>query len=65
LGTIEGLDLALLVEAEHDGVGGRIDIETNHFLELLGDLGSLESLNERTQWVAARAPSRCVAPKRD
>ena len=45
LSAIEGLDLALLVEAEHDGVGGQIDDR----VELLGKFGSLESLNERTR----------------
>ena len=44
LGAIEGLDLALLVEAEHDGVGRRIDIETDDFLELLGEFGIVGEL---------------------
>src|SRR5262249_48704135 len=30
LGAIESLDLALLVDREDDGVGGRVDIETDH-----------------------------------
>jgi hypothetical protein len=34
LGAVKGLDLALLVEAEHDGVGRRIDIEADDILEL-------------------------------
>ena len=44
LGTIEGLDLALLDKAKHDGVGGRIDIETDHLLELLGEFGVVGKL---------------------
>ena len=44
LGTIEGLDLAFLVKAEHDGMGGRIDIETDHLLELLGEFGIVGEL---------------------
>ena len=32
LGAIEGLDLALLVEAEHDGVGRRIHMKTDDLL---------------------------------
>jgi hypothetical protein len=45
LGAIQGLDLALLVEAEHDGVGWRTDIEADHLLELLREfaiVGELE-----------------------
>src|SRR5271169_1148799 len=41
---IEGLDLALLVETEHDGVGWRIDIKTDDLLELLGELGIVGEL---------------------
>src|SRR5258705_6526658 len=37
LGAVEGLDLALLVDREDDRVGGRVDIETDHILELLGE----------------------------
>jgi hypothetical protein len=44
LGAIEGLDLALLVEAEHDGVGWRIDIEANDFFEFLGEFGIVGEL---------------------
>lgn len=35
LAAIERLDLALLVHAEDNGVGGRIDIKTDHVAELL------------------------------
>ena len=45
LGSIEGLDLALLVEREHDGVGRRVDVEPDHVLELGDELrvgGQLE-----------------------
>src|SRR5258708_1323446 len=38
LGAIESLDLALLVDREDDGVGGRVDIETDHIPELVGEL---------------------------
>src|SRR5262249_24261346 len=37
LGAIESLDLALLVDREDDGVGGRVDIETDHIPELVGE----------------------------
>jgi len=46
LGAIEGLDLALLVERQHDGMGRRIDIETDDVSELGGKLrvvGQLEA----------------------
>ena len=35
LGAVERLDLALLIDREDDGVGGRIDIETDDVPELL------------------------------
>ena len=38
LSTIEGLDLALFVDAEHHGVGRRIDIETDHAAQLVDEL---------------------------
>src|SRR5271170_4247644 len=52
LSTIEGLDLALFVDAEHHGVRRRIDIEPDHVAQLvdeLGVFGSLDSLNCRTR----------------
>src|SRR5437867_523430 len=45
LGAIERLDLALLVNRQNDGVGGRIDIEADDVLELVDELrivGELE-----------------------
>jgi hypothetical protein len=45
LGAIEGLDLALLVDREHDSMGGRIDTEpttSRIFLAELGIGGELE-----------------------
>jgi len=44
LGTVEGLDLTLLVEAEHDSVGRRIDVEPDHLLELVGEFGIVGNL---------------------
>jgi hypothetical protein len=38
LGSIERLDLALLIDGEDNRVGRRIDIETDNVLELLGKL---------------------------
>ena len=38
LGTVERLDLALLVERKHDGMGRRIDIEPHHVAQLLHEL---------------------------
>ena len=40
----QALDLALLVEAEHDGMGRRIDIEPDYLLELVGELGIVGEL---------------------
>ena len=47
LGAVERLDLALLIYREDDGVGGRIDIETDDVPELLTNSGSFDSLNVR------------------
>ena len=48
LGAVEGLDLAHLVDRQHNGMGGRIDIEADDISELLGELrvvGELERLH--------------------
>ena len=34
LGAVEGLDLALFVHRQHDGMGGRIDVETDDIAQL-------------------------------
>ena len=38
LGAVERLDLALLVDREHDGVRRRIDIEPDHVAQLVDEL---------------------------
>ncbi len=45
LGTVERLDLALLVEGQDNGVGRRINIKAHHIAQFSTKLGSLESLN--------------------
>jgi hypothetical protein len=35
VGAVERLDLALLVQRQHDGVGGRVDIEADDVAQLL------------------------------
>ena len=45
LGAVQRLDLALLVDRQHDGVGGRIDVEPDDVAQLGGELrivGQLE-----------------------
>ena len=37
LGAVEGLDLALLVDRDNDGVGRRVHIEADDVLDLLGE----------------------------
>jgi len=37
LGAVEGLDLALLVDREHDGVRRRVEIEPDHVAQLLDE----------------------------
>jgi hypothetical protein len=39
LGSVERLDLALFVDAEHDGVRRRIDIEPDNVAQLVDELG--------------------------
>ena len=39
LGAVEGLDLALFVDREHDGTGGRIDIKPDHIAQFVDELG--------------------------
>ena len=58
LGAVERVDLALLVEGQDDGVGGRIDIKANHvaqFLDELGIVGELE-LTQPVRLQPMRAP---------
>ena len=38
LGSVERLDLALLIDREDDRMGGRIDIEADDVFEFLGEL---------------------------
>src|SRR6266566_4902653 len=65
LGAVEGLDLALLVDRENDGVGGRIDVEATMSLSFAANFGSFDSLNVRTRcgasWWASRM--RCTDRK--
>src|SRR5437763_7538486 len=57
LGSVERLDLALLVDRQHDGMGRRIDIEPDNVVQLGGELrvgGQLELAHPmRLQSVAA------------
>ena len=36
-GALQSLDLALLVDGQHDGMGGRVHVEADHILDLLGE----------------------------
>jgi hypothetical protein len=47
LRAVERLDLALLVDGQHDGMGGGIDIEADDVFQLLGELRVFESLKVR------------------
>ena len=44
LSAIEGLDLALFVDAEHDGVRRGVDIEPDYVAQLVDELGVLRQL---------------------
>src|SRR6266550_7397502 len=62
LGAVERLDLTLLINREDDGVGGRIDIETDDVPELLDKLRALRQLERpdtvRRELVSSRM--RCT-----
>ena len=49
LGPVERLDLALLVDRQHDGMRRRVDIEPDHVAQLVDELRVVESLNCRTR----------------
>ena len=57
LAAVEGLDLRLLIDAQHDGVLGRGDIETDDIAHLGDELGIGRQL-ERLQpvWLQAESP---------
>ena len=50
LGAVERLDLALLVDRQHDGVRRRVDVKADHVAQLATNCGSLESLNCRQRF---------------
>jgi hypothetical protein len=45
LGAVEGLDLALLIGAQHQGPFGRVEIQADDVAHLLDNRGSGDSLN--------------------
>jgi hypothetical protein len=49
LRAVERLNLALLIDREHHGMIGRIDVEADNLPEFAGELRSLDSLNWRTK----------------
>ena len=64
LGAIESLDLALLVERKHDGVGRRIDIEPDHVAQLVDEVRIVRELElPITVRLKPRAPSRYAGPR--
>ena len=61
LGAVERLDLALLIDREDDGMGGRIDIEADDIAQLVDKLrvgGELELFHPVR--LKADAHARCV-----
>ena len=44
LGTVEGLNLAFLVDGQDDGVGGWIDVEANNITQLADEVGIVGEL---------------------
>jgi hypothetical protein len=67
LGSIEGLDLTLLVHRQHDRMDRRIDVQPHDVLELdreLGVLGQLEALDP-VRLQAVRGPDPLHRAQRD
>ena len=63
LGAVERLDLALLVDREHDGVRRRIDVEPDDVAQLVGEVRVVGELEAGARGAAAgRAPRqmRCT-----
>jgi hypothetical protein len=50
LGAVARLDLAVFVERQHLGMGGRIDVETTILASLTGKLASRERLKLSERW---------------
>ena len=44
LGAVERLDLAILVDREHDGMLGRIDIKPDHVMQPVDEVGVVRVL---------------------
>ncbi len=44
LGAVEGLDLRLLVDRQHDGMGRRVHVEADDVLDLVGEGGIIGAL---------------------
>ena len=63
LGAVERLDLALLVDRQHDGMGRWIDVEADDVAQLVDELGVVGQLELRMRWGAGRGtPDRCTEP---
>ena len=50
LGTVEGLNLALLVDTEHQGLIGRVQVRPTMSRTFSTKNGSVESLKLRVRW---------------
>lgn len=59
LGSVECLNLAFLVERQHNGVRGRIDIEPDNIVQFVGELGIVRQLelSETVGLQAMRLPN--------
>ena len=62
LGPIQGLNLAFLIDREHQAVRRRLDVQADDVLELGGKLGIVERLKVRMRWGCNRctAQIRCT-----
>ena len=62
LGAVEGLDLGLLVEAEHDGPVGGVHVEADDVDQLVFEVRVVETLKVLTRWglIPRAFHSRCT-----
>jgi hypothetical protein len=65
LSAAQGLDLGLLINAEHNGVGGRIDVEPDDVAHLGGELRIIGELEGTDSVRGGRGPARCAEPTSD
>ena len=63
LGAVKGLNLRLLVDRQHDGVGRWVDVQADDVTRFAGKGGIVGELEQvYAGGVASHAPAKCAAP---